>query len=887
MNTKTLVLVDGTAYLYRAFHALPALNTTQGVPTGALYGMTSMLKRLCAEYQPTYAAVVFDAPGPTFRQTLYSDYKANRATMPTELSAQIPYMYQLVEALGFPLVMETGVEADDVIGTLAKQAEAAGLASLIFTSDKDFAQLVNAQITLIDTMKNTHLDSQGVQQKFGLPSALIVDYLCLMGDSVDNVPGVEKVGPKTAQKWLVQYGSLENLIAHADEIKGKVGDNLRRAIPYLQSTARTLLTIRCDVPLSVTPQQLLLNPPDTTALQTLFKTLEFKQWLAALPTVPVSTERNYSLILNQTDFSTWLARLQAADLFALDTETTSLDYRQAQIVGLSFAVQAHEAVYVPLAHDYLGAPTQLTRETVLAQLKPLLEDPNKRKVGQHLKYDAHVLANHGIQLQGIAYDTLLASYVLNSTTKHDMDSLALHYLGVQTITFEAIAGKGKHQLTFNQIHLEKAGPYAAEDADITWQLHEVLWPQLQAIPALEKVFLDLEMPLISILMHMERHGVKIDVAKLQAHSQTLATRLQQLETQAHQLAGEAFNLNSPKQLQAILFDKLKLPVMKKTPKGEPSTAVDVLETLALDYPLPQVILDYRSLSKLKSTYTDALPQQVNPATGRIHTSYHQSVTATGRLSSSDPNLQNIPIRTEAGRQIRQAFIAPAHYRLLSADYSQIELRIMAHLSQDEKLCTAFIQGEDIHQATAAEVFSDSTVTTEQRRRAKAVNFGLIYGMQAFGLAKQLGIERQEAQDYIDTYFARYAAVKRYMETTRELARQQGYVETVFGRRLYIPDIQASNSQRRQYAERSAINAPLQGTAADLIKLAMIKVDHWIRHSGLDIKMILQVHDELVFEVHETMIAQAEQAIDTLMREVASLTVPLSVNITVGPHWGKD
>jgi DNA polymerase-1 len=902
MNENTLILIDGSSYLYRAFHALPSLSNSQGAPTGALYGITTMLKNLLATYQPVYAAIVFDTVGKTCRDELYPDYKANRPPMPDELVKQLSLSHELARALGFPVVLQSGIEADDIIGTLAKQAEALGMQVLIFTGDKDFAQLVNAAITLIDTMKNTRLDAQGVKDKFGIPPELIVDYLTLIGDTADNIPGVHQVGPKTAVKWLTTYGSLAQLIENAATITGKVGDNLRRTLPQLPLT-RQLVTLNCEVQLPYAPQQLTLKPPEVSKLRQLFTELEFQPWLKELPKQPAGLEalageprtlagleasagRHYHTILTQADFDDWLNRLTQAPFFAVDTETTGLDYLDAQIVGISFAVTAGEAAYVPLAHDYLGAPPQLARDTVLITLKPLLENPQKPKIGQNLKYDAHILANHGIHLQGLAYDTMLESYVLDSTARHDMDSLAARHLNLQTTSFEDLAGKGKKQLSFNQIDLAQAAPYAAQDADVTWQLHQILWPQLQASPKLGHLFTELEMPLIPVLLRMERHGVKIDAGLLHQQSLELASGLQSLEQLVHNLAGEEFNLNSPKQLQAILFDKLNLPILKRTPKKEPSTDVDVLEELALDYPLPKLILEYRSLSKLKSTYTDALPQQIHPRTGRIHTSYHQAVTATGRLSSTSPNLQNIPIRTEAGRRIRQAFVAPQGYLLLAADYSQIELRIMAHLSQDRKLLAAFATGEDIHKATAAEVFGIplAQVTTEQRRQAKAINFGLIYGMQAFGLAKQLGTGRSNAQSYIDAYFARYSKVKTFMDTTRELARQQGYVETVLGRRLYIPEIRSRQHHQRQYAERTAINAPMQGTAADIIKLAMVKIDQWIQRCGLDIKMLMQVHDELVFEVAEEVVEAAKEEIRQAMSAALELSVPLVVDIGVGENW---
>ncbi len=857
MNNKILILIDGSSYLYRAFHALPSFSNSQGLPIGAVYGMSNMLKSLLHNYQPVYAAVVFDAKGKTFRNELYSEYKANRPPMPNDLIPQIPLVHEMVRALGFPLLMENGVEADDVIGTLAKQADATGMHTLIFTGDKDFAQLVTPNITLIDTMKNTRLDVQGVQNKFGIPPNLFVDYLSLVGDAVDNVPGVKKVGPKTAVKWLEMYGSLDAVIENADKIKGKVGENLREALAHLPLT-RQLVTLKCDVPLSHTPLQLKLNSSQIIAVDTPKK----KQ------------------ILSQADFEHWLKRLNDSELFAFDTETTSLDYLEAEIVGVSFAVAVGEAAYVPLCHNYMGVPQQLSRDKVLAALKPLLE--NKPKVGQNLKYDAHVLANHGIDLGNIAFDTMLESYVLDSSaTRHDLDSLALKYLDLKTIKFEDVAGKGKKQLSFTQVDLESATQYAAEDADVTLQLHQCLYPQLS--PKLHKIFTEIEMPLIPVLMRMERNGVKIDAAQLYKQSLELTKSLQVLKEQAYKLAGTEFNLNSPKQLQTILFDILKLPVLKKTPKKEPSTAVEVLEELALDYPLPKLILEYRSLSKLKSTYTDALPQQINPKTGRVHTSYQQAVTATGRLSSTNPNLQNIPIRSAEGRRIRQAFVAEKGYHLIAADYSQIELRIMAHLSQDEKLLAAFAAGEDIHKATAAEVFDVplDDVTVEQRRNAKAVNFGLIYGMQAFGLAKQLGIERSKAQNYIDIYFSRYPGVKTYMENTRELAKKQGYVETIFGRRLYIREINSRNAKYRKHAERTAINMPLQGTCADILKKSLLLIDNQIR--DLDVKLILQVHDELVLETNESILEKVSSIVSEIMRKVA-LPIDVPVNIGIGKNW---
>jgi len=854
-HDNLLILVDGSSYLYRAFHALPPLSNAQGLPTGAVYGLTSMLKNLLTEYQPVYAAVVFDAPGPTFRQAMYSLYKAHRPAMPEELVAQIPLAHQVVQALGFSLLIESGVEADDVIGTLAKQAKALGMSTLIFTGDKDFAQLVNASITLVDTMKNTRLDEAGVQEKFGIPPALIVDYLSLIGDEVDNVPGVRKVGPKTAVKWLTHYGSLAKLMDHAQDLSGQVGENFRAALPQL-TLARQLVTIRCDVPLPCTPSQLRLRPIDSPQLQALFRQLEFKKWLTSenLPLFEKEAVR-YRTIASESALAVWVDGLKLTDLMVLYPVTTRSHYLVDQLVGLALFA-AGEAVYIALPGT-----------KILAILQPVLENPTLLKVGPDLKYQAHVFANHGIVLQGLAYDTMLESYVLDSTTRHDMSSLTSKYL---------------------QVPLEEvvSAQTASQAADLTWQLHRACWSKLQTLPKLSQVFTDLEMPLLPVLMRMERHGIKIDAALLQAHSLELAEKLRHLEQQAYTEAGQAFNLNSPKQVQQILFDKLQLPILKKTPTKQASTAEEVLEELALDYPLPQLILEYRRLSKLKSTYTDVLPQQINLRTGRVHTSYHQAVTVTGRLSSSDPNLQNIPIRTAEGRRIRQAFVAPEGYCLLAADYSQIELRIMAHLSGDEKLLAAFASGGDVHQTTAAEIFGVplAAVTFEQRRRAKVVNFGLMYGMQAFGLAKQLGVEQREAQEYLEAYFERYAGVKRYMETTRELARQQGYVETVGGRRLYLPEIHARHSQVRQYAERTAINAPLQGTAADVIKLAMVKIDQWIQASGLDLQMLLQVHDELVFQVALEVVEEARGEIGKLMEAAASSRVPLRVEVGVGSNW---
>ncbi len=897
-DKNLLVLVDGSSYLYRAFHALPSLTNSRGQPTGAVYGVLNMLRRLLADYDTSHVAVVFDAKGKTFRDELYPEYKAHRPPMPEELRSQIEPLHAAVEALGLPLIMVEGVEADDVIGTLAQQATGQGMATLISTGDKDMAQLVNEQVTLVNTMTDTIMDPAGVVEKFGIPAERIIDYLALVGDSADNIPGVPKVGPKTAVKWLTEYGSLDAIIENAAGIKGKVGENLRASLEQLE-LSRVLATIKCDVLLEQTPGELAKGVPDRDRLIELYSQLEFKSWLAELlgdgetasaaPAGTDSTDADYETILDEATLDKWLERLEQAELFAFDTETTSLNYMDALIVGLSFAVEPGKAAYLPLAHNYPGAPAQLDRDSVLARFKPLLEDPQRAKVGQNLKYDMSVLANHGITLRGIAHDTMLQSYVLNSTAnRHDMDTLALKYLGRKTIKYEEVAGKGAKQLTFNQVALEEAAPYAAEDADVTLQLHRLLWPQLEAVPALAQLYGELEMPLVSILSRIERNGVLVDTGMLAAQSHELAQRLSEIEQQAYAEAGAPFNMASPKQIQAILFEQQQLPVLKKTPKGQPSTAEEVLQELALDYALPRLILEHRSLAKLKSTYTDKLPEMVSPHTGRVHTSYHQAVAATGRLSSSDPNLQNIPVRSGEGRRIRQAFIARPGYRLLAADYSQIELRIMAHLSGDQSLLKAFAAGEDIHRATAAEVFGVplDEVSSDQRRSAKAINFDLIYGMSAFGLAKQLGIDRAEAQEYVNLYFERYPGVRDYMDSTRELAREQGFVETVFGRRLYIPDIKASNAQRRQYAERTAINAPMQGTAADIIKRAMIAVDEWLQQGGVDARMIMQVHDELVFEVAEADEQACAAQLRQLMEGAAELSVPLLVEVGSGNNWDE-
>ena len=890
---RRLVLVDGSSYLYRAFHALPSLTNSKGKPTGAAYGMTNMLKRLEAEVAPELAAVVFDAKGRTFRDDLYPEYKANRPPMPMELRAQIDSIHAIVRALGFPVLVEEGVEADDVIGTLAEQAKAVGLDVLICTGDKDMAQLVDDRVTMVNTMDDPVLDPAGVTARFGVPPESIVDYLALVGDAVDNVPGVPKVGPKTAVKWLAEYRTVENIIAHKDEIKGKVGESLRASLKQIP-LSKELVTILRDVDLDLGPLELELREPDVEALKALYGELEFRTWLGELldtgggaPAEAPAAE--YETVLDEAALEAWIERLGAAGEIAFDTETTSLDYMRAELVGVSFAVDPGHAAYVPFGHDYPGAPDQLPRERVLERLRPILESERPAKIGQNLKYDMSVLARAGIRLVGIAFDTMLESYVLDSTaTRHDMDSLALKYLGHRTIHYEDIAGKGAKQLTFDRIPIEDAGPYAAEDADVTLRLHRVLRPRLEAHASLAALCDTVEMPLVPVLSRVERNGVRIDVRRLNRQSAELAARMREIEASAHACAGGPFNLGSAKQIREILFGRLGLPVLAKTPKGQPSTAESVLQELAFDHELPKLILEHRAMHKLKSTYTDALPACVNPATGRVHTSYHQAVAATGRLSSADPNLQNIPVRTHEGRRIRQAFVADPGFRILAADYSQIELRIMAHLSGDRGLLAAFASGADIHRATAAEVFAGGAgeVDDEQRRSAKAINFGLIYGMSAFGLARQLGIERGEAQRYVDLYFSRYPGVKAFMDTTRESARERGYVETVFGRRLYLHEIRSSNVHRRQYAERTAINAPMQGTAADIIKRAMLSLDAWIAESGAPVRMIMQVHDELVFEVASEAVGDVAPLVRERMSGAAELAVPLVVDIGEGDNWDE-
>ncbi|MDH5710833.1 MAG: DNA polymerase I [Gammaproteobacteria bacterium] len=892
-QTPPIILVDGSSYLFRAFHALPPLTNSKNQQTGAVYGVINMLRKLRADYQPEYMAVVFDAKGKTFRHEMYPDYKGTRPKMPEELSSQIVPLHELIRAQGFRLISEPGVEADDVIGTLAAQASAEGRDMLVSTGDKDMAQLVSPHVTLINTMTNKVMDAAGVEEKFGVKPEQIIDYLALMGDTSDNIPGVPKVGPKTAVKWLAEYGTLDNLVEHADEITGKIGENLRGALDHLP-LSKNLTTIRCDLELHESLEDLKIGDADTATLEKIYTEMEFRSWLDELAGgVEQKQERakqevSYETVLDKKAFDGWLKKLEKAELFAFDTETTSLDYLHARIVGVSFAVEQGRAAYVPFGHDYPGAPEQLDEATVLGALKPLLEDENRAKLGQNLKYDTHVLQNHGINMRGIAEDTMLESYVLDSTQRHDMDTMSLRVLGHNTIHFEDIAGKGKKQLTFNEIALEQAGPYAAEDADITLQLHHVLSVELKANETLLKVYRDIEMPLLPVLQRIERNGVKIDVAMLNKQSKQLQTRMAEVEKQVFDAAGETFNLASPKQLGTILFEKLGIPSVKKTKTGQHSTAEEVLQELAEEYEIPKLLLEHRSLSKLKSTYTDKLPLQLNADTGRVHTSYNQTGAATGRLSSSDPNLQNIPVRSEEGRRIRQAFIADEGKCLVAADYSQIELRIMAHLSQDKTLLKAFAEGIDVHKATAAEVFGVplDEVESEQRRAAKAINFGLIYGMSAFGLAKQLGIGRYEAQDYVNLYFERYPGVKDYMDSTREKAAEQGYVETVFGRRLYLPDINARNAQQRQYAERTAINAPMQGTAADIIKRAMIRVDAAIRDSNLDARVVMQVHDELVVEVAEPQVEQLSDLLRSNMESAADLSVKLVVDIGVGSNWDE-
>ncbi|KWE58807.1 DNA polymerase I [Burkholderia ubonensis] len=907
LEGKTLLLVDGSSYLYRAYHAMPDLRGPGGEPTGALYGIINMLRRMRKEVSAEYSACVFDAKGKTFRDDLYADYKANRPSMPPDLALQVEPIHAAVRALGWPLLMVDGVEADDVIGTLAREAERHGMKVVVSTGDKDLAQLVTDGVTLVNTMTNEILDRDGVIAKFGVPPERIIDYLALIGDTVDNVPGVEKCGPKTAVKWLTQYDSLDGVIEHAGEIKGVVGDNLRRALDFLP-LGRKLVTVEtaCDLAphLESIEATLATDGEARELLRDIFARYGFKTWLREIdialeqsgdadapegepaPVVTAGAVREYDTIQTWAQFDAWFAKIDAAALTAFDTETTSLDPMTARLVGLSFSVEPGKAAYLPVAHRGPDLPEQLPLDEVLARLKPWLESADRKKVGQHLKYDAQVLANYGIELNGIEHDTLLESYVLESHRTHDMDSLALRHLGVKTIKYEDVAGKGAKQIGFDEVALAQAAEYAAEDADITLQLHHALYPQVAREPGLERVYREIEMPVSIVLRKMERTGVLIDDARLQAQSTEIATRLVELEAQAYELAGGEFNLGSPKQIGQIFFEKLQLPVVKKTPSGAPSTDEEVLQKLAEDYPLPKLLLEHRGLSKLKSTYTDKLPRMVNPETGRVHTNYAQAVAVTGRLASNDPNLQNIPVRTAEGRRIREAFIASPGHQIVSADYSQIELRIMAHISGDASLLRAFSNGEDIHRATAAEVFGVTPleVTADQRRIAKVINFGLIYGMSAFGLASNLGITRDAAKLYIDRYFARYPGVAQYMEDTRAIAKEKGYVETVFGRRLWLPEINGGNGPRRQAAERAAINAPMQGTAADLIKLSMIAVDDWLTRDGLASRMIMQVHDELVLEVPEAELPRVREKLPEMMCGVAKLKVPLVAEVGAGANW---
>jgi len=927
-DTKTLLLVDGSSFLYRAFHAVPDMRNREGFPTNAIYGVLNMLRRLRQDYPADYSLCVFDAKGKTFRDDWYPQYKANRPSMPPELALQIEPLHQLIAATGWKISMVEGVEADDVIGTMAKQAEKDGVRCIIATGDKDLAQLVNEHVTLINTMSNETLDIAGVIAKFGIPPGLIIDYLTLTGDAVDNVPGVEKVGPKTAVKWLLQYGTLDKLMQNADTIGGVVGANLRNALDWLPQ-ARRLITVKCDVPDLPACRDLIAPPQDRETLARLYEQLNFRTWLrelhtpspsqgegggnafdgskdptdSTLPTTPALQGRgevvaadgaartdgaHYKTILTDAQLSDLMEKLLSAERVCVDTETTGLDVMDAQLVGIAFAMQAHEAFYLPLAHVYPGAPDQLDREPTLLKLKPWLESEQHKKLGQNLKFDQHIFANHGVVLAGIHDDTLLQSYVLESHKSHDMDSLAMRHLRVKTISYAEVAGKGAKQICFDQVDLDTATHYSAEDADITLQLHQTLAPQIEQEPGLKHIYRDIELPAMHVLYTMERNGVLLDSNLLHVQSHELGTKLIELEARAYEAADQPFNLNSPKQIQEILFSKLGLPVVKKTPSGAPSTDEEVLQELALDYPLPKILLDYRGMAKLKSTYTDKLPKMVNRRTGRVHTSYSQAVAVTGRLASSDPNLQNIPIRSAEGRRIREAFIASSGSCIVAADYSQIELRIMAHLSGDDGLLTAFANNEDVHRATAAEIFmtTPAEVTSEQRRYAKVINFGLIYGMSAFGLAKQLGIERGAAQNYIARYFARYPGVRAYMDSTREQAKQQGYVETVFGRRLWLPEINSSNGMKRQGAERAAINAPMQGTAADLIKLAMVAVQKWLETEKLQTRLIMQVHDELVLEVPLDELARVKETLPGLMCNVAALNVPLLVEVGQGKNWDE-
>ncbi len=911
---NTLLLVDGSSYLYRAFHAMPDLRNPDGAPTGAIYGMINMLRRLRQDYDAAYIACVFDAKGKTFRDDLYAEYKAHRPPMPEDLARQIEPIHEVVRALGWPILMIEGIEADDVIGTLACEATGLGMKTIVSTGDKDLAQLVNDQVTLVNTMSNETLDRAGVLAKFGVPPEGIIDYLTLVGDTVDNVPGVDKVGPKTAVKWLTQYGSLDGVIANAAAISGVAGENLRRALEWLP-LSRQLVTVKCDCDLSghhvSILESLRQQPEDKTALKAFFERMGFRTWLrelnaeltqqaqaafaqedaggdsqGSLFAADPPAKTDYETVLTEARLDAWLAKINAATLTAVDTETTSLDAMRAELVGISLCCDAGHAAYIPVAHRYPGTPDQLSREQVLAKLRSWLEDPAKPKLGQHLKYDCHVFENYGIRVQGIVHDTLLQSYVLESHRSHDMDSLALRWLDRKTISYQEVCGKGASQIGFDEVDIGRATEYAAEDADVTLQLHQAMWPRVQKQDSLRYVYEQIELPTARVLQRMERNGVLIDVGLLNAQSNELGSKLMELERNAHELAGQPFNLNSPKQIGEIFFDRLKLPVVKKTASGAPSTDEEVLQKLAEDYPLPKLLLDYRGLAKLKSTYTDKLPKMVNPATGRVHTNYGQAIAVTGRLSSNDPNLQNIPVRTAEGRRIREAFVASPGNVIVSADYSQIELRIMAHLSEDEAMLRAFASGEDIHRATAAEIFSVplDEVQSEQRRAAKVINFGLIYGMSVFGLAGNLGVERAAAQMYMDKYFSRFAGVKRFMDDIRQQAKAQGFVETVFGRRLWLPEINSPNGPRRQGAERAAINAPMQGTAADLIKLAMVAVQDWLEREQLGALMVMQVHDELVLDVPQAELERVKVKLPQLMAGVATLKVPLVAEVGAGANW---
>ena len=900
MTDNTLVLVDGSYYLFRAYHAMPPLTNASGDPTGVIFGVINMIKKHLVEGGPDYFAVIFDAKGKSFRNDLYKEYKANRPAMPEELAVQIKPLHDLIRALGIPLLVIDDVEADDVIATLAKQAAKRKIKTIISTGDKDLAQIVDQNIHLINTMSNVRLDPDGVKDKFGVTPGRIIDYLTLVGDSVDNIPGVPKVGPKTAVKWLNEFGDLDQIVNNADKIKGKVGENLREFLPKIPLT-KELVTLKYDVDLDLHPEDLVIGEADNNVLLEMYNKWNFTSWVKQLSQESgadknpggnqpsKSSKPKYETIFTESELDLWIGKLKSTDLISIDTETTSLDYMKAEIVGISCSVSTNHAVYIPLQHNYVGAPKQLSLQNTLEKLKPILEDETKKKVGQNLKYDKEVFANYNINLKGIQHDTMLASYVLNSTaSRHNLDALALNYLNTKTIHYEDVAGKGTKQIPFSQVSVEAAAPYAAEDAEIVIKLHDVLISELKKVPVLGKIYRDIEIPLLSVLCRIERNGVNIDSKMLDKQTTDLKNQMREIETKTYDLAKEPFNISSPKQIQSILYDKLNLPVLAKTPKGQPSTAESVLQELSEQYELPKLILKYRSMNKLCSTYTEKLPQMINNKTGRVHTSYHQAVAATGRLSSSNPNLQNIPIRTEEGRKIRQAFVAPKDYVIVAADYSQIELRIMAHLSKDKGLLAAFEKGLDVHKTTAAEVFAVDIgkVTKDQRRAAKAINFGLIYGMSAFGLAKQLGIERNEAKQYVDLYFSRYPGVKNFMGLTRDKARQNGFVETVYGRRLYLPEIKSKNAIQRQYAERTAINAPMQGTAADIIKKSMINIDEWLNKTDFDAKMLMQVHDELVFEVHSNKLKKFVEEVEMRMVKDNCLTVSLEVDIGHGNNWDE-